>query len=669
MRGSVRPVGALLWGLTVAVAASAAVFLVLGPGRPLPEDLLGGVGGAAFLALSLAYATVGALITSRLPGHRVGWLFVCLGLLLALNGLSYSYATYGLYATDGDVPDLALAVLGWGTVTAPLMALALLLFPDGRLPSRRWRPVAAALVVAIAGFLVAATLRPGPFDVPFDRVVNPLGVAGLRDAMNALTWACWVVTWVALALGARALMLRLRRADGDDRQQVKWVLTVAIATVAILVPLMGTWFIWPEDVQWRMALLGVVFTAFPVAAGIAILRHRLYDIDVVISRALVYGALTVLLSATYAAIVLVVGVALGGGSAPATGAATLAVALAFRPLRARLQDAVDRRFNGARYDALHRVAAFLEQVRAGTAAPEDVEPLLRDVLDDERLELRFLLPEGGGYVNVRGGPAVDTPGDDRRRTPIERGGMELAVVLHGPAVADRRDLLRRVVEAAGLAIEIARLRTELRRQLDEVAASRARIVAAGDAERRRIERNLHDGAQQRLVSIGLALRHAQHELGPEAAARETLEGALAEIGDAIGELRELAGGLRPPQLDAGLAPALHELAGRAAMPVTVDATVERFPDGVETAAYFIACEALTNATKHAHASRVALSAQRRNGSLVICVADDGVGGAAPGDGTGLSGLRDRVGAHGGTLRIESERGAGTRLIAELPCES
>ena len=669
MRGSVRPVGALLWGLTVAVAASAAVFLVLGPGRPLPEDVLGGVGGAAFLVLSLAFATVGALITSRLPGHRVGWLFVGLGLLLALNGLSYSYATYGLYATDGDVPDLALAVLGWGTVSAPLMALALLLFPDGRLPSRRWRPVAASLVVAIAGFLVAATLRPGPFDVPFDRVVNPLGVAGLRDAMIALTWACWVVTWVALALGARALMLRLRRADGDDRQQVKWVLTVAIATVAVLVPLMGTWFIWPEDVQWRMALLGVVFTAFPVAAGIAILRHRLYDIDVVINRALVYGALTLLLGAAYVAIALLLGAALGSGSAPATGAATLAIALAFRPLRARLQDAVDRRFNRARYDALHRVSTFLEQVRAGTAAPEDVEPLLRDVLDDERLELRFLLPEGGGYVNVRGGPAIDTPDDDRRRTPIERGGAQLAMVLHDPAVADRPDLLRRVVEAAGLAIEIARLRTELRRQLDEVAASRARIVAAGDAERRRIERNLHDGAQQRLVSIGLALRHAQHELEPEAAARETLEGALAEIGDAIGELRELARGLRPPQLDAGLAPALQELASRAAMPVAVDATVERFPDGVETAAYFIACEALTNATKHAHASRVALSAQRRNGSLVICVADDGVGGAAPGDGTGLSGLRDRVGAHGGTLRIESERGAGTRLIAELPCES
>jgi len=343
--------------------------------------------------------------------------------------------------------------------------------------------------------------------------------------------------------------------------------------------------------------------------------------------------------------------------------------VAFRPLRARVQDAVDCRFNSARYHALHRVASFLDDVRSGRAAPEDVQRVLREVLGDAGLELRFVLPEGGRHVDVRGAPAVDAEGDARERTPIERAGVPLGVVLHAPAAPDRPGLLRRVVEAAGLAIEIVRLRVELRHQLDEVAASRARIVATGDAERRRIERDLHDGAQQRLVSIGLALRHAQHELGPDPGPRETLDGALAEITIAIRELRELARGLRPAQLDAGLGPALQELAGRVALPVEVNATAERFPEVVETAAYFIACEGLTNATKHAHASTVTLSAQRRNGSLVVCVADDGVGGAAPAEGSGLSGLMDRVGAHGGTLRIESERGSGTRLIAELPCGS
>ena len=667
---TVRPAAGLALSVCAAIVVAATVFLVLGPERPLASNLFGGVGGAAFLLLSLAYAAVGAMIAARLPGHRIGWLFSLLGLLVALNVLTYAYAAYGVHATSGPVARVTASVQGWGQLIVPLLALSLLLFPDGRLPSRRWWPVAAMTLVSIAGFLLAALLRPGPFDDPFATVTNPLGVPGLRDAMITVNQASWALTFVAMALGVLAVFLRLRHAHGLERRQLKLVLAVAAAVGAVAVAVMATWYVWPEGgLPERIAVMGLAFTAFPVAAGIAILRYRLYDIDVVINRALVYGALTVLLGATYAAIALLLGTALGSGSVLATAVATLAVAVAFRPLRARLQNAVDRRFSSARDGAVHRVAAFLEDVRAGRAAPENVQEVLRAVLGDPGLELRFVLPGGERHVDVRGAPAVDAPGDERERTSIERAGTPLGVVLHKPATRDCPDLLRHVVDEAVLAIEIVRLRVELRHQLDEVAASRARIVATGDAERRRIERDLHDGAQQRLVSIGLALRHAQHELGPDAAPRETLDGAVAEIAIAIRELRELARGLRPAQLDAGLGPALQELAGRAALPVAVEATAERFPDVVESAAYFIACEGLTNATKHAHASRVSLSAQRQNGSLVVCVADDGVGGAAPAEGSGLSGLLDRVGAHGGTLRIESARGSGTRLIAELPCES
>jgi signal transduction histidine kinase len=196
-------------------------------------------------------------------------------------------------------------------------------------------------------------------------------------------------------------------------------------------------------------------------------------------------------------------------------------------------------------------------------------------------------------------------------------------------------------------------------------------VAAGNEERRRIERDLHDGAQQRLVSIGLALRHAQHELGTSSPQRasQTLDGALAEVALAIDELRELAHGLPPAQLDAGLAPVYHQLARRAPVPVQVDVSRERFDRGLEAAAYFIACEGLTNAVKHANATRIVLSAGRENGNLVVSVTDDGAGGAAPIPGSGLSGLSDRVAAYGGALRIESDTGAGTRLTAELPCGS
>ena len=268
-------------------------------------------------------------------------------------------------------------------------------------------------------------------------------------------------------------------------------------------------------------------------------------------------------------------------------------------------------------------------------------------------------------------PVTDSPEDDRERVPLERAGQPLGVVLHDRESREDPTLLATVVQAGGLGIEIARLRVELRRQLKQVEASRARILLAGDEERRRIERDLHDGAQQRLVSLGLALRHAQHELdaGATRHARATLDGAVAEIEGTVDELRELARGLRPAQLDAGLAAALRELARRAPLPVEVSATSERFADSVETAAYFIACEGLTNAIKHAQASRVVVSAAPQNGNLVVRVQDDGIGGAAPANGSGLPGVADRIAAHGGTLRIESRPGEGTSLIAELPCAS
>jgi signal transduction histidine kinase len=203
----------------------------------------------------------------------------------------------------------------------------------------------------------------------------------------------------------------------------------------------------------------------------------------------------------------------------------------------------------------------------------------------------------------------------------------------------------------------------------ELAASRARIVAASDETRRRLARDLHDGAQQRLVSIGLALRHAQHELSPSAnGTAATLEGALGEITLAIEELRELARGVHPAQLDDGLAPALRELAGRSPLVVEVSAGAERLPPQLEAAAYFIASEGLTNAVKHAAATKVTLSSRKEAGCLVVCVSDDGKGGAEPALGSGLRGLSDRAEAHGGRLFIESGD-TGTRLRAELPCES
>jgi len=241
-------------------------------------------------------------------------------------------------------------------------------------------------------------------------------------------------------------------------------------------------------------------------------------------------------------------------------------------------------------------------------------------------------------------------------------------VIHDRRLVSRPNLVDGVLAAAGLAIEIGRLRAEVRRRLSEVEDSRTRIVTAGYAERRRLERDLHDGAQQRLVSIGLALRHVQRQLPASGEEARALDTSVAELGQAIDELRELARGVRPAGLDDGLATAIHGLASRSPLRTRLHVTDERFEDRLETAAYFVASEALANAAKHARASAVSVNAARRNGDLVISIGDDGVGGASAHGGSGLVGLSDRVAALGGRLRIDSPVGGGTVVTAELPCE-
>ena len=208
----------------------------------------------------------------------------------------------------------------------------------------------------------------------------------------------------------------------------------------------------------------------------------------------------------------------------------------------------------------------------------------------------------------------------------------------------------------------------MRLQLEEVESSRARIVQAGVEERRRLERDLHDGAQQRLVTLGIVLRRLQRSLPPEARTLvPALDAAVDEVVAAITDLRTIAAGLRPPRLDQGLRAALADLARGAGVPVALDAAAHRAPPEVEAAAYYVACEALTNAVKHSSATQVQLRTDQRDGVLHLLVADDGVGGAAANGGTGLAGLADRVAAQGGRLVIESPPGAGTRIAAEFPC--
>ena len=317
------------------------------------------------------------------------------------------------------------------------------------------------------------------------------------------------------------------------------------------------------------------------------------------------------------------------------------------------------------------VARLVVELGGGGVASVDLREALRRALGDPSLELAYWVPARARYVDSGGAPVqLPEAGHERAATVVERDGEPIAALIHDPALAENGELVQSVCAAAGLTLENARLQAELRARLAELQASRARLVEATDAERQRIERDLHDGTQQRLVSIAMTLGLAESKL---AADRPAVQPVLREARDALSaalaELRELTQGIRPAILvERGLSAALDDLARRAALPVRVDVSISgRLPEQIEGAAYFVASEALANAAKHSHASEVRLSASEKDGGLVLEVADDGIGGAAAGGGSGLRGLADRVEALNGRLTISSPPGRGTTLHAEFPC--
>jgi signal transduction histidine kinase len=316
------------------------------------------------------------------------------------------------------------------------------------------------------------------------------------------------------------------------------------------------------------------------------------------------------------------------------------------------------------------VAGLVVQLGEPSAFADLREALAR-ALGDPSLELAFWFPAEARYVGGDG-RTVELPEADSGRlsTLVEREGQPIAVLLHDPVLEHNAELVRSVCAAAGLALENERLQAELRARLVELQASRARLVEATDAERRRIERDLHDGTQQRLVSIAMSLGLLEAKLPAQAAVVQPLVRETREsLALALQELRELSHGIHPPLLaEQGLAAALDELCRRAALPTRLDTAFhERLPDRVESAAYFCASEALTNAAKHSHGTDVRVVASCDGQTLTVEVTDDGIGGATASGGSGLRGLADRVEALGGRLTLSSPPGRGTMVRAEIPC--
>lgn len=644
-----------LAALTAVLLVAALVFTVLAPGPGALINLTIG------LAVAPVAAVLGVAITRRQPANLVGFLLVLVGFTVAVT-VAKETAWWVLAGQPRALASLdrLVAVLNdsaaWIFVA---VALLLLLFPDGRLPGRRWRWVPPVLVAAAAVGHVSEAFETGQFRAPLQDLPHPFGPPPLW--LEILSLPSFVLFLALVLACAASLLVRFRRADRVGRARIKWL---ALAGLGIpLYPLLCLVeiAIWGRPV-WFSAAVGVAALAgIPVATAIAVLRHDLYDVDKALAAAVTYGLLTVAVLSTYAAVSFTGGLVLGGQSAPVAAGATAVCALALAPLRHRLQRLVDRRFYPLRRAALAAIEDLHRQIHTGHAVPEQLETVLRTALRDPVLRVGFLLPATDGFVDTDGRPVERAGG-----TEVVLAGVVIGVIRTGSGTASP-ELLRQVAGAATTLVEVVRLRLELAGALREVRASRARLVQVGYEERHRLERDLHDGAQQRLVSLGMALRLAQRHLDDGTVdVNGLLDQSVAELGTAVAELRQIAHGLRPSRLDEGLAAALTALVRTVPVRVDLDLDGEVVPDDVATTAYYVASEAVTNAVKHAAPHQIGLSVSRSNGRLVVRISDDGRGGAQLSTGSGLA---DRVAALGGTLRVDSPPGGGTVVEAALPCGS
>ena len=664
--------GRIAWALAGLAVTVVGLGLVLAAANGAPPSLVDE--SLTLIPLAIGFSLVGALVASHQPRNAVAWIYLGGGLGAGLALFAYGYAQYALVAEPGALP--AGRAMGWVsswvwlTGATPILTFGLLLFPDGRLPSPRWRLVAWAAASSLVARVLAIALMPGPL-LNHPVAANPLGIPHAAPALGLVQVIGLGVFAVAAACSVASVLVRFRRGTQQERQQLKWL---AYAMAVVLLAFGLGWV--PVTTPLAEVLLLGAITCIPVAMGIAILRHRLFDIDLLINRTLVYTLLTAVLGGTYLGVVAAARLLLQGrATAGVSVAATALVAVLFAPLRSWLQGRADRLLYGDRHDpqaALSRLGRRLE----ATMEPEAVLPSLVETVAES-----LRLP----YVGVRVDTGQDTAGStvDHGRLlgeplclPLVYQGQPVGELVLGPrtpgegfSAADRR-VLAELAAQAGVAVHAIRLTAELQQ-------SRAHLVAAREEERRRLRRDLHDGLGPTLAGIVLGLETAGNLLDGQASAAQTralLERLRDETQGAIAGIRRLVYGLRPPALDdLGLVAALQTQAatlgqGNNTMVISVEADgdLSVLPAAVEVAAYRIVLEAVTNATRHAHAKhcRVWL---RYNATLQIQVRDDGMG-LRPGwhAGVGLTSMRERAVELGGTLWVEPAAGGGTVVTASLP---
>ena len=538
--------------IAAATVVSGALGLVAAGGvfEPLPAWFT-----ALIVVSFLSPCLVGLAIAFRQPRNRVAWILLLGSFALMMQ------VPFGMALGKGWTLQLDRSM--WPLLYAWPIAVAYV-FPNGTLLSRRWRWVAALGIFCFVSFMAIGIIDPEPFDGKDASVPNPMaGRAAGTWMMENVSWI-WVPLWLGMLAtligGAVAIWLRLRRSRGAERAQTMWLawsaslipLTLLLCAAVWFVPIVGGLI---EDIVFPLLL--AIQVAVAVSIGVAVRRYHLYEIERIVNRTLVYAVLTILLIGTYLAVALVLGVVIGRGSEWVVAAATLAAALAFRPLRTRVQDIVDRRFSKARYHGVRRIHTFEDAVRDGRRAPEEIGSEVALALDDPTAILYLALPTTGALADARG-RVIDAGSEEgRAATAVQHDGVRTAVLAHDVSLLERPQILRSVLQAATLSIEIARLRVEVRLQLAEVEAVAGADRAAGYEERRRIERDLHDGAQQRLVSLGIGCGASSVRSPERGRDRADARRGRGRDGGAITDLRTIAAGVRPARLDEGLAAALR----------------------------------------------------------------------------------------------------------------
>jgi len=676
------------------VFAAITVFLVGGSDTVLkPEDL---VFLPVVLLTILGYSTVGAIIASRNTRNAMGWIMLTVGLAFALAQATESYAKYTLEIHLGALPFGAVAAWfgtwDYAVAFAGLLVLALL-YPSGRVVSPRWRMVPWIVVASASIAAVGTALGPGSLDVETGfAVTNPFGIEALRPLVVITGTIGWIGMMASVPLSIASLVLRYRRSEGESRQQIRWLAFIAVAVVAsLLLSLAGT-LVFGKGFDRSIGpvlFFGVIFSLIglgvPAAIGVAVLKYRLYDLDLVIKKTIVFAILVLLLLGIAGLGALL----LGGSLVPSLydrppllllfGAA---FGLLVIPAYRLAKKIADRVVYGGRASPYEVLSEFSE--RAGeTYSTEDVLPRMAQLIGQATgaNAARVWLKVGSEWrpaatwppeaTASRPMPSHDGELPDFEDTAVEirhqgelLGALTLEMRPSDPMNPSKERIVGDLASQTGLVLRNVRL-------VDDLRESRRRIVTAQDARAKKLERDIHDGAQQQLVALAVKLGLVERLVAtdPERASSMLAE-AKAETNDALSDLRDLARGIYPPLLaDKGLAAALEGQARKSSVPVEVEPDgIGRYPQETEAAVYFSCLEALQNVAKYAQATKATVRLSQANGNLTFEVSDDGIGfdPVVASHGTGLQGIADRLASLGGELEIRSAPGDGTTVAGRLP---